>query len=109
MSKGELDLDQLDPKPQTLSLRGREFVVYPAKIRAMVAIEKYFDDLKNSAMEGQEAITRAFEILEPLVPALKDDKELDFTAEQMFALLQFVYRAGTPQKEEPKGSKKKGS
>lgn len=107
MAKGELDLDRLDPKPTTLTLRGREFVVYPAKIRAMVAIEKYFQGLKN--MDGQEAIDKAFEILEPLVPALKDDKELDFTAEQMFALMQYVYRAGTPENKESKESKKKGS
>jgi flagellin-specific chaperone FliS len=99
-----LDLDKLEPKPQTLSLRGKEFVVYPAKIRSIIEIEKYFAEL--SKMKGQEAIDRAFDILNPLIPALKEDKSLDFTAEQLFALLNYVYRAGAPEKKE-KDSKKK--
>lgn len=104
----DLDLEKLEPKSQKVTLRGVTFEVYPAKVRALLEIEKYFEELKE--MSGSDAVKRAFDILEPLIPDFKK-KKIDFTIKQMYSLLNYVNDAGlehnTEKEEVKKDSKKK--
>ena len=87
----DLDLQNLEPEPKEVTLNKVTFLVHPAKVKALLKIEQYFTDLKE--MEGGDAVSRALGILEPLIPALKND-EIDCTAQQMMSLLNYVYQAG---------------
>lgn len=102
-----LDLESLEPKPRKVTLRGVTFEVYPAKIRALLEIEKYFEELKE--MSGSDAVNKAFGILEPLIPDFKK-KKIDFTVKQLYSLLIYVNDAGledNTEEEDKKDSKKK--
>ena len=104
------DLDKFEPKPQEYTLQGKTFEVYPAKLRAMLAIEQYFKDLADPkskiSKDGNYSIKTAFAILEAHIPALKKG-EFDVNAKQMIHLLDAIYNMGSEPTPVKKDSKKK--
>ncbi len=100
-----LDLDKLEPKPRTLTMNGKSFLVYPAKLRKIIEIAKFRNKVKDST-DGIAIIEEAFTLLEDLVPAIKEG-QIDLNIDQVWALLDFVESPDFDTEPEKKSSKKK--
>lgn len=86
-----LDLDQLAPEPKNVKIGGEVIPVFPAKIKNLIAIQKLFLSFQNmgerKAEEQVKAMDNIIDVLRPIVP---DIDKVDFTMQQLMALLEFA-------------------
>jgi len=86
-----LDLDALAPEPKNVILGGKTYKVYPPKIRQMIAMQRLFAEMGNPTPDTEvHLMQRIEEVLLPLIPEMKDNKELDLSFTQLMSLLQFI-------------------
>lgn len=100
-----LDLNKLAPEPRKFLLGDKELEVHPPRLKTIVEIEKFFSELET--LNPKESLLRASAIAEKLVPAMKEDDSIDFTPEQILALINFIYGMGSETTEKAGESKKK--
>lgn len=100
----KLDLDAIAPKKGLVTLNGRDYEVSPPKMRTTVEIIKLINEFSelqkekdvSGAVEGgisraAELMERFVKVLSPIMPALKEDPDLDLEFEQAQRLLRFVF------------------
>lgn len=88
-----LDLDALAPPVRKIKIGGKIVDCYPPKVVQLIRLAKVLDKIQNNEIDAMEAAGAIKEVLEPVVPAMKDDKSIDFTLPQMVALLKFTQNA----------------
>lgn len=90
-----LDLDALAPQPRTIKFNGKNYKCLPLTIGQLVGIARLEERLtKIESLDEIEEIVK--EALVPFIPELKDLK-LDFTIEQMRAIIEFAQTSQVPQ------------
>lgn len=89
-----LDLDILIPEPKKVKISGKIIDCYPPKIRQLLSMQMVWDKIKSA--DSSEAEQLLIDVLAPIVPAIKDDKDLDFTIDQLTTLLQYAQNIAIP-------------
>lgn len=85
-----LDLDQLAPEPRKVKIDGKIIDVMPLRLKNLIEMQRLF--LTANTFEGDaeaqiNAMAKIIEVLRPVVPQID---EIDFTLEQLGALLEFA-------------------
>lgn len=93
-----LDLDALAPQPRTIKFNGKTYKCYPLTIGQLVGIARLEEKLtKIKSLDEIEGLVK--EALVPFIPELKDEN-LDFTIDQMRAIIEFAQVSQVPQEAE---------
>lgn len=91
-----LDLDALLPEPKKIKINGKIIECHPPTIRQLLAIQKAADASTGANVDPQEAVERLEEALSAIVPAIKEDKSIDFTLNQFYSLIKFLQEDAIP-------------
>lgn len=97
-----LDLDALSPQKKQVKISGKIIDVYPPKVMQLIEIQRLFEIFKENKNDATTYIEALRKALSPIVPAIQDDPTIDFSLEQLIALLAFVQSAAVPKSLENK-------
>lgn len=95
-----LDLDALLPEPKKIKINGKLIDCYPPKVKHLISMQRVFARIQN-AQDTDEAEKLIEDVLAPIIPAIREDDTIDFTLDQLKALLQFAQNAALRQDVEP--------
>jgi hypothetical protein len=93
MSNVHLDLDALAPQVKKVKIGGKILDCYPPKVLQLVEIAQVWDKIQTGEVQSSEALPAIKKVLEPIIPAIKKDKTIDFTYPQLVALIKFAQSA----------------
>lgn len=96
MSDALLDLDALAPQPKQVKVSGKIIECKPPTIRQLLNIQKTVDKIQQSSTTAEEAITLLEDAFASIMPAIKEDPDIDLTLEQFYALIQFLQSQSIP-------------
>lgn len=85
-----LDLDALAPEVRKIKIGGKVIDCYPPKVLQLVEIAQAWEKIESGQVNAMEAIPVIKKVLEPIIPAIKDDPSIDFTFQQMVAIIKFA-------------------
>lgn len=85
-----LDLDALAPEVKKVKINGKIVDCYPPKVMQLVTIAQVWDKIQRGEVDAMQAVPAIKAVLEPIIPAIKDDPSIDFTYPQMVALIKFA-------------------
>lgn len=96
-----LDLDALLPEPFKVKINGRIIEVMQPSLRQLLSLQKVFINLQSALKESDADIDviqkQLMDAVSDIVPAMKEDAEIDLTIEQLIALMNFIQEKSTPQ------------
>ena len=88
-----MDLDALLPKPIKVKISGKVVDLYPGKLKILVKIQEMG---KNLASGGAEQLHEILELLSQIIPAIKEDEDLDISPLQIQKIIEVAYNAQVP-------------
>lgn len=88
-----MDLDALLPKPIKVKISGKVVDLYPGKLKILVKIQEMG---KNLASGGAEQLSEILELLSQIIPAIKEDEDLDISPLQIQKIIEVAYNAQVP-------------
>jgi hypothetical protein len=91
-----LDLDALAPEVKKVKIAGKIIDCYPPKVLQLIKMQKIWEKMQGGKLTSAEAIQGLKEALTPIVPAIKNDDDIDFSIEQLTALLRFAQGTAIP-------------
>jgi hypothetical protein len=91
-----LDLDVLVPEPKKAKIAGKIVDVYPPKVLHLIEMQRVFEKFKEGNVLGADATKMIRDAILPIVPAIQEDPTIDFTMEQLLALLRFAQSIAVP-------------
>ena len=97
-----LDLDLLLPEPKQVKLNGKVYEVFPPTVKQILRLQKIGQGIQTGSIVGDEAESQLIEGLSVLMPALKEEENLDLTFDQMVALIAFLQKTAVPETEASK-------
>lgn len=90
------DLDALLPEPKKIKIQGKIIDANPPTVRQILHIQKVMAEIKDQNLSGEEAEEKLIDVLSVIVPEMKKDKNLDFTLEQLLALITYLQKEAVP-------------
>jgi hypothetical protein len=90
-----LDLDALSPKPKKVKLSGKIIDVYPPTVKQLLHITAVGKEISDTS-DPEKAMQSVIDALSPIIPAFKDDPDIDFTVAQLTALVDFIQEMSSP-------------
>lgn len=99
-----LDLDALAPEPRQIKVRGKTYLCTPLTIQQIIELshlEERFGEL-TTLEEIAELIKNT---LGTFMPAIKEEKTIDFTIDEMWKIVNFAKSFSIPSQRESESAK----
>lgn len=91
-----LDLDALLPQARKVKIHGKLIDAFPPTLRQAIQLQRIGTQVIGGNLSEEEAVKVLMDTLVPLVPALAEDKTIDFTFEQLVVLVEFLQKQSIP-------------
>jgi hypothetical protein len=93
-----LDLDLIAPEIKKVKIGGKLIDVHPVKVKNLIEMQRLFLNLQALNGKPEEQLAAMASIIDVLRPIVPDIDSVDFTMEQLTALLQFASSQGEQKK-----------
>ena len=90
-----LDLDVIVPVVKHIKINGKIIECHTPKIKQLIRMTQMWRKF-SLAKDDVELEKMFIDALSPIVPAVKEDDELDFSFEQLKGLVEFVQKTAVP-------------
>lgn len=92
-----LDLDALMPQPKKIKIKGKILEAYPPTTRQILKLQRAVENVQKDAKNVEDIETALTDALVEIVPAIKDDASIDFSIQQLVALITYMIDTSVPQ------------
>lgn len=92
-----LDLDALAPQAKKIKINGKVIDCNPPTIKQLLNLQRTVNEIQQSNVSADEAMSRLEDALSRIIPSLATDKDIDFTLGQFYALIEFLQKDAIPQ------------
>lgn len=86
------DLDALLPKPVKVKISGKIVDLYPGKLKTLVKIQNMADAMIAGGEQSLNQVSEILDALSEIIPAIKDDKDIDISPLQINKLIEIAYK-----------------
>jgi len=90
-----LDLDVLIPSPCKIRINGKEIDAHPLTLKQLIRITNIQTEISQTK-NTKEMYDTIIDSLSPMIPALKTDPTLDFSLDQLYAIIEFAQKISLP-------------
>ncbi len=90
-----MDLDALLPEPIKVKISGKVVDLYPGKLKILARIQNVGKDIMGGD-GSKDQLAEVLDLLSQIIPAIKEDEDLDISPLQIQKIIEVAYNAQVP-------------